>query len=255
MNRFEQLREELTKIRQEAAERMAAQKAREDQAAIDRLHQRNKEKELAERAESNWEGIKRQSAAIFQDLNRNILGGSGQITHQRRKTPRHLHSRHTTYEYEPTTYYHLCESEIEEVALEINNVGKIFVFRIISFAKGDHYSDPESAREWPKRMNRGLVKASGTKVALIGHSTHQSTVPCFDHISQSLALVDEEWNPDNHYNSERETKKGSLDRETLLGIIHWGLILPHFSETEGINALREIIEEEFLTLHRKSLLK
>lgn len=137
MNKFEQLREELTKIKQEAAQREAAKKVAllENEKRI--ATEQAKELETQKIIKENWKVVKEQTLRVFQEINNKVLASKGTIAGWRKEKARHYHYRMESsggYDDQPITSsagYALCQDHTEVADLTIKGVGKLFVFRIL----------------------------------------------------------------------------------------------------------------------------
>lgn len=122
MSRLEQLRAELERIKQEAAQREAAKLA---QQRADKY----KEIERARLVESNWSLSQSEIIKVLSELNRTVLNSKGEVKDWKRVSSRHNHLYRVAEGDGFNEHIDRIENDLTIAELGIPGIGKIFFFR------------------------------------------------------------------------------------------------------------------------------
>lgn len=139
MSRCEQLRGELERMKQEAAERERARLAAERKADMQKALQLIQNHEAERQTEENWQIVKPQIIALYKDLNEKVFDSSGKIVNWHDNTLRYTEKweergqsdgeggSHESYRRSSTTSFKTQSAE-----LIIKGVGKVLAARTYS---------------------------------------------------------------------------------------------------------------------------
>lgn len=196
MNKFEQLRAELEKIKQEAAQREVAKRAVRLEEEQRKAAKQAKELETQKIIKENWRVVKEQTLRAFEVINNEVLGSKGTIVKWRNERANHYHYTVSTYGgYETpvssSKSHFLCQDHTEVADLTIKGVGKLFVFRILHpHTEHMNYRDlrrdeegfpsSEAKHDFHSVINHDRPELLRPWRVHIGFSTDERSNPCYN---------------------------------------------------------------------------
>lgn len=148
MSKFEQLRTELERIKQEAVQR----------EAIKLGQQRTDEHEKIERArliESNWSLSQGEIIKVLHELNRTVLDSKGKIENWKQVSYSHVHGHEIQYDGGSSINYCRYQGEMVRAGLKIPEIGGIFFIKSLHCQVSRSYEDgtPVSLLFFPQKYS------------------------------------------------------------------------------------------------------
>lgn len=122
MSKSEQLRAELERIKQEAAQREAAKLAQQRAAEHEKI-------ERARLVESNWSLSKSEIIKVLCELNRTVLDSKGKIEDWKQVSYNHVHGHEVQYDGGSSMDYDRYQGEMVRAGLKIPEIGGIFFIK------------------------------------------------------------------------------------------------------------------------------